>query len=158
MPATSVVSATILTVFCCACAAMPLGSQASVSDHREFDAVLQAPFHADNKGMWTITLHFNYPDSEQTQQVRWRLELLRDDGRVLKRWTGRRALAAAPVEVAIRWSTAARAGTPASLPAGVYRLRLRAGIAAGAGDTIGNSIDVEPVSYTHLTLPTIYSV
>ncbi|USX16908.1 CehA/McbA family metallohydrolase [Oxalobacteraceae bacterium OTU3CAMAD1] len=132
---------------------MSLGSQASESDHREFEAVLQTPFHADNKGMRTITLHFNYPDSEQTQQVRWRLELLRGDGRVLKRWKGRRALAGAPVEVAIRWSTAQRAGTPAKLPAGVYRLRLRAGIDAGAGNTIGNNIDVEQTWDIAIGLP-----
>ena len=153
MPATSVVSATILTVFCCACVAMPLESQASESDHREFEAVLQTPFHADNKGMRTITLHFNYPDSEQTQQVRWRLELLRDDGRVLKHWKGRQALAAAPVKVALRWRTAERAGTPASLPAGVYRLRLRAGLESGIGDTIDNNIDVEQTWDVAVGLP-----
>nr|WP_315222869.1 CehA/McbA family metallohydrolase [uncultured Duganella sp.] len=81
------------------------------------------------------------------------MELLRGDGRVLRHWAGRQALAAAPVEVAIRWSTAARAGTPASLPAGVYRLRLRAGIADGAGDALGNSVDVEQTWDVAVGLP-----
>ncbi|MEV4780715.1 CehA/McbA family metallohydrolase [Burkholderia sp. LMU1-1-1.1] len=152
MPAPSVVSATLLTVICCACGAMPGDSKASESDHREFEAALQTPFHADSRGMRTITLHFNYPDSEQTQQVRWRLELLRDDGRVLKHWKGRQALAAAPVEVAIRWSTATRGGRAASLPAGIYRLRLRAGIEAG-GPTIDNNIDLEQTWDVAVGLP-----
>jgi hypothetical protein len=142
MPATSVVSATILTIFCCA-AAMPSRSKAAESDHREFEAALQVPFHADNKGNRVITLYFNYPDSEQTQQVRWRLELLRDDGHVLKHWNGRQTLAAAPVDVAIRWSTAAPGGRAASVPAGIYRLRLRAGIEMSIGNTLDNDIDVE---------------
>jgi hypothetical protein len=132
---------------------MPGDSKASESDHREFEAVLQTPFHADNKGVRTIKLHFNYPDSEQTQQVRWRLELLRADGRVLRHWKGRQALSAAPVEVAIRWNTAARSGVAASLPAGVYRLRLRAGIAAGNGPTIDNFIDVEQTWDVAVGLP-----
>jgi len=152
MPATSVVSATVLTVFCCACAAMPAQSKAGASDHREFEAVLQAPFHADNKGIRTITLHFSYPDSEQTQQVRWRLELLREDGRILAHWKGRQTLAAATVAVAIRWSTAARGGTPA-VPAGVYRLRLRAGLGMGTGGTVDNNIDVEQTWDVAVGLP-----
>ena len=150
MPATSVVFATLLTLFCCA---MPGESEASESDHREFEAALQTPFHADNKGVRTIRLHFNYPDSEQTQQVRWRLELLRADGRVFRHWKGRQALAAAPVEVAIRWNTGARSGVAASLPAGVYRLRLRAGIAADSGPTIDNNIDVEQTWDVAVGLP-----
>jgi hypothetical protein len=129
---------------------MPAESKASESDHREFEAVLQAPFHADNKGIRTITLHFQYPDSEQTQQVRWRLELLGDDGRVLKHWKGRQTLAAAPVEVAIRWRSGAAS---ASLPAGIYRLRLRAGIDTGSGDIIDNNIDVEQTWDVAVGLP-----
>lgn len=149
MPATSVVSATVLTVFCCACGVMPGESQASASDHREFEAVLQTPFHADSRGMRTITLHFNYPDSEQTQQVRWQLELLRDDKRVLRRWKGRHPLAAAPLEVPIRWRTAAQGRSSTGLPAGVYRLRLRAGI----GATNDNNIDVEQTWDVAVGLP-----
>ena len=149
MPANSVVSATILTLVCCACCVMRGESKAATSDHREFEAVLQTPFHADNQDLRTITLHFNYPDSEQTQQVRWRLELFRDDGRVLKRWEGRRALAAAPVEVAIPWNS----GTAARLPAAIYRLRLRAGIAPDTGDTIDNNIDVEQTWDVAVGLP-----
>jgi len=156
MPAISVVSAAILTVFCVACAATPGSSVAATSDHREFDAVLQTPFHADSNGIRTITLHFNYPDSEQTQQVRWRLELLRDDGRVLRHWKGRQALAAAPVEVAIRWRSAAHGAGSDQLPAGVYRLRLRAGVAGcggSGGDTIDNNIDVEQTWDVAVGLP-----
>ncbi|HWW70907.1 MAG TPA: phosphotransferase, partial [Duganella sp.] len=108
MPAKSVVSATVLMGFCCIIGAAPGIGDAKASDHREFDAVLQTPFHADSKGMRTITLHFHYPDSEQTQQVRWQLELLRADGRVLRRWKGRRQLAAAAVAVPIRWNGRAR--------------------------------------------------
>ena len=156
MPAISVVSAAILTVFCCACATSWAESNALSSDHGEFEAILQTPFHADNHGIRTITLHFNYPYSEQTQQVRWRVELLRDDGRVLRHWKGRHALAAAPVEVAIRWRSAARGATSTDLPAGVYRLRLRAGVAGGgasSGDTIDSNIDVEQTWDVAVGLP-----
>ncbi|MBP1203229.1 hypothetical protein JOD97_001243 [Duganella sp. 1411] len=139
MSAKSVVSATVLTIFCCIAGATPGGGEAHASDHREFDAVLQTPFHADNKGMRTITLHFSYPDSEQTQQVRWQLELLRADERVLKRWKGRASLAAAALAVPIRWNARARLGTTGRLPAGLYRLRLRAGIE----NAIDNTVDIE---------------
>jgi hypothetical protein len=112
------------------------------SDHREFDAVLQSPFHADNKGLRTITLHFSYPDSEQTQQMHWRLELINSKNRAFEQWQGQQIIGAAPLEVPIRWD----AGMGASgLPAGIYRLRLRAGI--------GNSLDIEQTWDVAVGLP-----
>lgn len=140
MSAKSVVFTAILSLPLLLGGAPALPAAAAASDHSEFDATLQAPFHADGKGNRLITLHFSYPDSEQTQQVRWRLELLSPRDHVLRRWQGRRRLAGAAVDVVIGWNGAG-AG-PGPLPAGVYRLRLRAGL-AGAGDGGGSAVDVD---------------
>ncbi|HEX7987611.1 MAG TPA: CehA/McbA family metallohydrolase [Duganella sp.] len=68
------------------------------------------------------------------------MELLRADGRVLKRWKGRLRLAASSAAaVPIRWNTRTRPGPTGGLPAGIYRLRLRAGIE----HAIDNSVDIE---------------
>jgi hypothetical protein len=128
----SLASATVLTVLCGCLGNTVLATSALASDHQEFDAVLNTPFHADNKGLRTITLHFSYPDSEQTQQMRWLLELINSKDRVFKQWKGTLPLAAAPVQVLIRWHSGAG---ESGLPAGIYRLRLRAGI--------GASLDIE---------------
>lgn len=82
-------SATVLTVLCGCLGNTVLATSALASDHQEFDAVLHTPFHADNKGLRTITLHFSYPDSEQTQQMRWLLELINSKDRVFKQWMAR---------------------------------------------------------------------
>ncbi|WP_229210244.1 CehA/McbA family metallohydrolase [Duganella sp. CF517] len=75
---------------------------------------------------------------------------MRDDGHVLKQWKGRQALAAAPVRVAIRWRTD---GRTAGVPAGIYRLRLRAGIEMSIGNTPDHDIDVEQTWSVAVGLP-----
>ncbi|MET0266372.1 MAG: CehA/McbA family metallohydrolase [Duganella sp.] len=103
------------------------------SEHREFDAYLQAPFRSAADGTRTITLHFSYPGAApEAATVRWRLHLLHPDGRVLQRWRGVRSLGTTSVAVAIRW----RAQVPA-LRAGIYQLQLRATLfLQGKTDTI----------------------
>ncbi|USX29216.1 CehA/McbA family metallohydrolase [Oxalobacteraceae bacterium OTU3CINTB1] len=78
---------------------------------------------------------------------------MRDDGHVLKHWNGRQTLAAAPVQVAIRWSTAARVGRAARMRSGIYHLRLRAGIEMSIGNTLDNDIDVEQTWDVAVGLP-----
>lgn len=91
------------------------------SEHREFDAYLQAPFRADADGARTVTLHFSYPGASTTSTVRWRLDLLHPNGRVLRHWRGVRSIGAKPVAIAIRWRSPSL-----QLRAGVYQLKLRA--------------------------------
>jgi hypothetical protein len=138
----SVTFATVLTVLCGGLGGTVFAPPSRAAEHQEFDAVLRSPFHADNKGLRTITLHFSYPDSEQTQQMRWLLELINAKDRGLQRWQGTLALGAAPLEVPIRWQS--RPGT-SGLPPGIYRLRLRAGI--------GDSFDIEQTWDVAVGLP-----
>jgi hypothetical protein len=131
-----------MTVLCGSLGNTISAAPAEASDHREFDAVLQSPFHADNKGLRTITLHFSYPDSEQTQQMHWRLELINSHERVFRQWQGEQSIGAAPLQVPIRWHSG---NGKSGLPPGIYRLRLRAGI--------GTSFDVEQTWDVAVGLP-----
>ena len=96
--------------------AMPLDGDATTVDHQEFDAILQAPFHADSSGTRIVTLHF----SQQAGSVRWQLDLLGSrNNAVIQRWRGERPLGGS---VTLRWQVGA------ATPRGLYRLRLRASV------------------------------
>ena len=101
------------------------GAWGTEDDHREFSAMLHAPFLADSQGERTLALQFSYPDQEQAHHLDWRLDLLSNDGRVVQHWEGQRLLDSAPQQLSLPWRS-----DPA-LAAGIYRLRLRAE-AAGA--------------------------
>ena len=108
---------------------------ASPADHREFDAMLHAPYRADanartGDGARTFTLNFEYPGVEREQTIGWRLELISPTGAVVQRWYGIEPLLMGPVTVAVPWAGRAR---NAALPDGIYQVRL----AASAGDTAG---------------------
>ncbi len=107
---------------------------ASPADHREFDAMLHAPYRADanirmGDGARTFTLNFEYPSVEREQTIGWRLELIGPTGRVVQRWYGIESLLKGPVTVAVPWAGRAR---NAGLPDGIYQVRL----SASAGDSI----------------------
>lgn len=108
-------------------------------DHEQFDAYLQAPFHARADGARTITLHFA-TGHDRRASVAWKLDLQAPDGRVLRRWYGTRRLgrAQAASSVTVHWRAAARGRhpAPAQLPAGIYSLRLRASIVGAARSAI----------------------
>jgi hypothetical protein len=93
------------------------------SEHREFDATLEAPYRAPPGGQRSFALHFAYPGAPREQAVTWRLELRGPSGRPLQRWFGVERLLGRPVTVRIPWD--ARSGG-AALPDGTYQLRLRA--------------------------------
>jgi hypothetical protein len=96
--------------------AMPPASDATTAEHQEFDAILQAPFHADGGGARLLTLQF----SQQEGRIRWQLDLLAPSkDTVIRRWQGERSLGGT---VTLRW----KAG--ATTPGGIYRLRLRASL------------------------------
>jgi hypothetical protein len=96
--------------------AMPPASGATTVDHQEFDAVLQAPFHADSSGARLVALSF----SQQEGRIRWQLDLLAaGSDTVIRRWRGERSLGGT---VTLRWQAGA------ATPSGMYRLRLRASL------------------------------
>ena len=65
-------------------------AMASVSDHREFDATLHAPYQGDkaDSGARTFTLAFDYPVGAPGQPVAWRVELLAPSGKLVQHWRG----------------------------------------------------------------------
>lgn len=106
--------------------AHPSGHAMTV-DHREFEATLQAPFHADKNGARTVTMHFTFPGEQQAHPLRWRLDLLGQQGdTVLRQWRGQGLLGDQAVDETVDW----RSGP--GTPKGLYRLRLRASIDDGA--------------------------
>jgi hypothetical protein len=91
-------------------------------ERHEFDAALQVPFHADERGERVMTLHFTAP--AEVHSLRWRLTLLpRQDETAVRSWQGTRAVAGEPVEVTVRWRE--------DVPKGVYRMRLSASLDGG---------------------------
>ncbi|MQA19879.1 phosphotransferase [Rugamonas sp. FT103W] len=115
----------IITVFAFCIICMPDSSYATTVDHHEFEAWLEAPFHAGADGTRTLTLHFSTPDAQPGGTLRWRLDLLAPNGRVLRTWRRTQPQEAPELDVAIRWHA------PPALRQGIYRLRLR----ARAGDS-----------------------
>jgi hypothetical protein len=103
-----------------------LTGHATTVDHREFEAALVAPFHADRSGQRTVTMHFDFPGEQQTHPLRWRLDLLAQHGdTVLRQWRGEGMLGGAALDQTVTW----RSGP--GTPNGLYRLRLRASVDDG---------------------------
>ena len=110
-----------------------LGSAfAADPDHREFEATLHVPFRGDNVAAVGVfgqsesrvfTLNFEYPTVERAQVIAWRLELVNQDGKVLKRWHGTENLLDRAVTVKVSWSGLIDS---AVLPEGQYRVRMLA--------------------------------
>ena len=111
----------MIAVFFSGIICMPTAGYATTVDHHEFEAYLEAPFHADADGARTLTLHFVIPDAGVAP--RWRLDLLAPGGRRLRSWHG--TAAGSANDVTLRWRA-----SPA-LRQGIYTLRLR----ASAGDS-----------------------
>jgi len=107
--------------FAAAPPAPPSPPSAPVLDHREFDATLEAAFQAPPaRASRTFILHFTLPGASAQRKVDWTLELLRPDGRLVRRWHGRHALRGGEAQARIAWRA-----SPA-LPPGIYALRLQA--------------------------------
>jgi hypothetical protein len=108
---------------------------ASMADHHEFDATLQAPFRADPNARSgnesrEFTMRFEFPLQESEQTVTWRLELLTEGGQLVERWYGTEKLFKEPVSVKVLW--AGRRFGSASLKDGMYQVRLTASANAPA--------------------------
>jgi len=104
------------------------GAGAVPSDHREFEATLNAPYHGDGgvqPDARTFMLSFDFPGLQRPQPAAWRLELLAPGGRSVARWQGKTTLAGRPAAVPVHWS-GLLAGH--ALAPGVYRVRLHAAI------------------------------
>lgn len=119
---------------------------ASPADHREFDAMLHAPYRADPNARTgdaarTFTLNFEFPGAGREQTIFWRLELLSPIGKVVQRWHGIESLRDRPVSVAVPWTGRLR---NAGLPDGIYQVRL----VASARDADGVGIPASAVIRT----------
>jgi hypothetical protein len=99
---------------------------AAQHEHREFEAMLHAPYRGDGRGQpdaRTFTLSFDYPGLEKRRAARWQLELVAPGGRLVRRWQGSLTLAGQPRDVAVRWQGQMQGR---SLAPGIYRVRMRA--------------------------------
>ena len=113
----------VRTLLCTLMLAAAATAAASVSDHREFDATLHAPYQAGMSGARTFTLNFDYPMAPANQPVSWRIELVAPSGKVVQHWRGALRLKGKPETVSVRWGGRR---SSASMPDGVYRVRMRA--------------------------------
>ena len=116
---------------------------ASETDHREFEATLHVPYKAElaqggDSEARTFTLAFDYPYVERAQDVSWRLELLSPNGDVVQRWHGVERMFKKGVDVRVRWDGRSDA---ASVPDGVYQVRMQALSRDAAGDGKGKLPD-----------------
>ena len=137
---------------------------ASPADHREFDAMLHAPYRADTSirsgdAARTFTLRFEYPGVERAQAIGWRLELISPTGLVVRHWHGVESLFGDAVSVAVPWTGRARNG---SMPDGIYRVRLVA-VAADAATsarqaTIDKTVDAMLVRHRDEVSEQIWSI
>jgi hypothetical protein len=117
----------------CAGATPPTVAPAVAHEHREFEATLHAPWRGDGSAARTFTLSFDYPRLARAGSVDWRLDLVDPNGRVARRWHGRRRLTGQPTDVAVRWSGVRGAGAGTGVhPAGIWRVRLHAVARTGA--------------------------
>ena len=123
----------IAAAFAAAFAANP--AQASVADHREFEATLHAPFQADPgaRSARTFTLTFDYPFARKSRGVGWRLDLLAQSGQVLKRWHGVTQLGSHAKDIRLKWNDS---DTGRAIPDGAYRVRMQAKDTNGRWSTI----------------------
>jgi hypothetical protein len=126
-------------------AAAPAVAPVVAYEHREFEATLHAPWRGDGSAgraardanARTFTLSFDYPRLAHAGSVDWRLELVDPNGRVTRRWHGRRRLTGRPADVTVRWSGVPGAGVH---PAGIWRVRLHAVARTGARGAV-ESVD-----------------
>ncbi|MDP9109295.1 MAG: phosphotransferase, partial [Pseudomonadota bacterium] len=99
----------LLAALCLSSAMLSGTALASPADHREFDAMLHAPYRADPAlrgadAARTFSLQFSFPGVEREQAVGWRLDLLSPTGRVVQRWYGLEALHHAPLSISVPWA------------------------------------------------------
>ncbi|MCP2006461.1 CehA/McbA family metallohydrolase [Duganella violaceipulchra] len=140
----------MIAVFFTCILCISTASRATTVDHHEFEAWLEAPFHADAHGDRTLALHFSSPDPQPGDTLRWRLALLAPDGRTVRSWRGAHPMAEPVHDVTLRWRA------PTTLRHGIYQLRLRA--SAGASPAVEQAWSVmvgkSPTPAASLLAPT----
>ena len=105
------------------------GSLADEREHREFEATLDVPYHADvsanarHPQARTFTLVFDNPLTNRAKKVSWSLVVLNPRGRRVKEWHGVRILRNAPITIKLYWDGEVAAGT---LRSGVYQVHILA--------------------------------
>ena len=122
---------------------------ASSADHREFDATLHAPYlsaKADS-GARNFTLTFDYPFSQASLPVTWKVEVMAPSGEPVQRWRGALTIKGKPATVSLKWKGRR---TATALPDGVYRVRMHA---SAHGDVIEQSWDIAVGNPPAATMP-----
>jgi PKD repeat protein len=90
-------------------------------DHYEFEASLQAPFHADANHTRQFGMQFRFPGADELSYVAWRLDLVDANGFELRTWRGESPLVDGTGEASVDFSERS-----AQLADGIYQVRMRA--------------------------------
>ncbi len=93
-------------------------------DHYEFEASLNAPYRASTDHYRTFGLDFRFPGADAGSVVSWRLEILGDNGLVVRAFHGESFLTEGKADAQVRWSERDPANSP--LAFGIYRARMTA--------------------------------
>jgi hypothetical protein len=93
-------------------------------DHFEFEASLNAPFHADSRGQFPFLLQFDYSGAGSNTLGSWQIDVSDSHGRVVWRWIGQTSLATQHGSYVVAWN--GRNANGGVLPTGFYKVRMSA--------------------------------
>jgi len=124
-------------------------------DHHEFDATLVAPYQGERAGAArTFTLAFDPAQAATAYALRWRLDLVDTNERLVRQWRGRGALRRNLLNVTVRWDGRLRGDIA---PAGIYRVRLHASAraATSAASPFQSVLQEWEIAVGRLAAPTL---
>lgn len=93
-------------------------------DHYEFEASLNAPYRAAADHYRTFDLAFRFPGADTGSLIAWRLEILADNGFVVRNFHGEASLTDGKADTQVRWSERDPENGP--LGSGIYHARMTA--------------------------------
>jgi hypothetical protein len=118
---------TLAAALLCAISSLAVSGTAAAAnfaDHYEFEAALAAPYTARADHTREFGLQFRFDGADDGTQVAWRLDIVNDDGLVLRSFRGETQLVNGRAEARARWNE--RDGKNGPLPWGHYTARLSA--------------------------------
>ena len=93
-------------------------------DHYEFEASLSAPYMASADHYRSFQLDFRFPGADDGTLIAWRLDVMGDNGFVVRTFRGESQLTDGSAQETVRWSERDAQNGP--LPNGFYKARMRA--------------------------------